>query len=77
MLRLQRLVAGKRQKVTDEAAMRERFGVSPASWPDYLALVGDPSDGLPGVPRWGAKATAAVLARYGNIEQIPLEGSFD
>ena len=49
----------------------ERFGVPPASIPDYLALVGDSADGIPGIPRWGAKGTAAVLSEYGSIDRIP------
>ncbi len=60
-----------RRRVTDEDGVVERFGVPPLSIPDYLALVGDSADGLPGVPRWGAKSTAAVLARYGHLEAIP------
>ena len=55
----------------DEAGVRERFGVSPASVPDFLALVGDGADGLPGIPRWGARSAATVLSRYGSIEAIP------
>jgi 5'-3' exonuclease len=55
----------------DEAGVRAKFGVSPASIPDWLALVGDSADGFPGVPGWGAKSAAAVLARYGTIESIP------
>jgi 5'-3' exonuclease len=49
----------------------EKFGVSPASIPDYLALVGDTADGFPGLPRWGAKSAAAVLGRFGHLEDIP------
>jgi 5'-3' exonuclease len=49
----------------------KKFGVAPASIPDYLALVGDSSDGYPGLPGWGAKSTAAVLARWLHLEQIP------
>jgi len=60
-----------RRRLTDESGVVERFGVPPASIPDYLALVGDSADGLPGVPRWGAKSTAAVLARYEHLEAIP------
>ncbi len=48
-----------------------RFGVRPASIPDYLALVGDAADGFPGLPGWGAKSAAAVLGRYGHLETIP------
>jgi 5'-3' exonuclease len=57
--------------VYDEAGVRAKFGVGPPSIPDYLALVGDSADGYPGLPGWGAKSTAAVLARYGSIERIP------
>jgi len=55
----------------DEAAVIGKFGVPPASIPDYLALVGDAADGYPGLPGWGAKSAAAVLAKYGHIESIP------
>lgn len=55
----------------DADGVREKFGVSPESIPDYLALVGDSADGFPGLPGWGAKSTATVLARYGHLEQIP------
>ncbi|MEX2254772.1 MAG: 5'-3' exonuclease H3TH domain-containing protein [Acidimicrobiia bacterium] len=55
----------------DEAGVREKFGVPPASIPDWLALVGDTADGFPGLVGWGAKSAAAVLARYGTIEAIP------
>lgn len=60
-----------RRKLLDEPGVREKFGVAPASIPDYLGLVGDAADGIPGIPRWGAKGAAAVLARYGKLEQIP------
>jgi 5'-3' exonuclease len=60
-----------RRKTLDEAAVVEKFGVPPASIPDWLALVGDTADGYPGIPGWGAKSAAAVLARYGRIEDIP------
>ena len=59
--------------VRDEAGVVEKFGVPPASIPDYLALVGDAADGYPGLRGWGAKSTAAVLARYGHIEAIPAD----
>lgn len=49
----------------------EKFGVPPESIPDFLGLVGDAADGFPGLPGWGAKSSAAVLARYGHIEDIP------
>ena len=59
--------------IRDEAAVRAKFGVNPSSIPDYLALVGDTADGYPGISGWGAKSTAAVLSRYGHIEDIPLD----
>ena len=55
----------------DEAGVIAKFGVPPASIPDYLALVGDAADGYPGLPGWGAKSAAAVLARYGHLDAIP------
>jgi len=57
--------------IRDAAGVVSRFGVPPASIPDYLALVGDTSDGYPGLPGWGAKSAAAVLARYHHLENIP------
>jgi 5'-3' exonuclease len=57
--------------VRDEAGVVQKFGVLPASIPDYLALVGDAADGYAGLPGWGAKSTAAVLARFGHLESIP------
>ncbi len=62
----------RRTRVTfDEAAIVQKFGVSPASIPDYLALVGDAADGYPGLPGWGAKSSAAVLAKFLHLESIP------
>jgi 5'-3' exonuclease len=58
-------------KVIDADGVRAKFGVSPPSIPDYLALVGDSADGFPGLPGWGAKSAAAVLACYSSIEKIP------
>ena len=55
----------------DESAIVQKFGVSPASIPDYLALVGDTADGYPGLPGWGAKSSAAVLAKFLHLESIP------
>ncbi len=55
----------------DEEGVREKFGVAPASIPDYLALVGDAADGFPGLRGWGAKSTAAVIGRYGRIDAVP------
>ena len=59
------------RSIRDEAGVITRFGVPPASIPDYLALVGDAADGYPGLPGWGAKSTAAVLAKFGHLESIP------
>jgi 5'-3' exonuclease len=62
----------RRKRVTrDEAGVIEKFGVPPPSIPDYLALVGDSSDGYPGLRGWGPKSSAAVLAKFGHIESIP------
>jgi 5'-3' exonuclease len=62
----------RRQRIVyDEAGVAAKFGVGPRSIPDYLALVGDSADGFPGLPGWGARSAAAVLARYGHIEAIP------
>jgi 5'-3' exonuclease len=58
-------------QVFDEAGVRAKFGVPPESIPDWLALVGDSADGFPGLPGWGAKSAAAVLARYLHIDAIP------
>jgi 5'-3' exonuclease len=60
-----------RRATLDEAGVVLKFGVPPASIPDWLALVGDSADGFPGLPRWGAKSASAVLARWGHLEQIP------
>jgi 5'-3' exonuclease len=57
--------------VRDEAGVIAKFGIPPASIPDYLALVGDAADGYPGLPGWGAKSSAAILARFGHLESIP------
>jgi 5'-3' exonuclease len=55
----------------DEAGVMRKFGVRPVSIPDYLALVGDSADGYPGLPGWGPRSAAAVLAKFGRIESIP------
>lgn len=65
----------RRDAVIDEAGVVEKWGVPPASIPDWLALVGDSADGIPGVPRWGARSAATVLARYGHLEAIPADPS--
>ncbi len=59
------------QIVMDEAGVIAKFGVAPESIPDYLALVGDSADGYPGLPRWGAKSSSAVLAKFHHLESIP------
>lgn len=61
----------RRDVYTDEAGVIQRWGIPPASIPDYLALVGDTADGIPGLRGWGARSAAAVLARYGHLENIP------
>jgi 5'-3' exonuclease len=61
----------RRNLVMDEGAVVEKFGVSPESIPDYLALVGDTADGIPGIPKWGPKTAGLVLRSYAHIENIP------
>ncbi len=61
----------RKRELIDEDGVVVKFGVPPASIPDYLGLVGDSADGFPGLPGWGAKSAAAVLARYGHLEDIP------
>jgi 5'-3' exonuclease len=62
----------------DAKAVEEKFGVRPGSIPDYLALVGDSADGVPGLPGWGAKSAGAVLGRYDHLERIPSDpGAWD
>lgn len=76
---LAQLVSGKRvvcwdrrrDIIYDEAAVVEKYGVAPASIPDWLALVGDSADGIPGIPTWGAKSAAALLSKYRHIDAIP------
>jgi 5'-3' exonuclease len=65
----------RQQRVFDEAAVKEKFGVIPASIPDWLALVGDNADGFPGLPGWGAKSASTVLARYKHLDAIPQDAS--
>ena len=60
-----------RRTVSDEDAVRAKYGIAPASIPDWLALVGDSADGYPGLPRWGEKSASAVLGRYVRLEAIP------
>jgi 5'-3' exonuclease len=63
----------RKEMLTDFAGVIAKFGVEPPSIPDYLALVGDASDGIPGIPGWGTKTAATVLARYRHLEDIPLQ----
>jgi 5'-3' exonuclease len=64
----------RRKNITrDELGVVAKFGVEPASIPDYLALVGDSADGFPGLPGWGAKSAAAVLAKFNHLESIPAD----
>ena len=65
----------RRELIIDEPGVVTKFGVGPQSIPDYLALVGDSADGYPGVPGWGAKSAATVLANYGHMEAIPKDAS--
>jgi 5'-3' exonuclease len=64
-------IDGRRGVIRDEAGVQAKFGVLPASIPDYLALVGDSADGYPGISGFGAKSAAAILRRFGRIEEIP------
>ena len=61
----------RKDEITDADGVIAKFGVPPAAIPDYLALVGDAADGIPGIPRWGARSTAAILTRYGRLDHIP------
>jgi 5'-3' exonuclease len=64
-----------RQRTIDEAALRERRGIAPASVPDFLALVGDDADGIPGIAGFGEKTAAALLARFGRLEDLPRDAA--
>ncbi len=61
----------RKNEIVDEAGVIAKFGVPPSAIADYLALVGDTADGFPGLPGWGAKSAAVLLARYGRLEDIP------
>jgi 5'-3' exonuclease len=61
----------RREIIYDEPAVIEKYGVSPTSIPDYLALVGDSADGIPGIKGWGAKSSATLLSKFQHIENIP------
>jgi 5'-3' exonuclease len=68
----------RKRELIDHDGVVAKFGVEPLSIPDYLGLVGDSSDGFPGLPGWGARSAAAVLARYGHLEHIPaVAGQWD
>jgi 5'-3' exonuclease len=64
-----------RRNVLDEEKVVEKFGVRPESIPDYLALVGDTADGIPGIPGWGARSAASVLSVYAHLESIPADAA--
>ncbi len=64
-----------RNATRDEAGVIAKFGIGPASIPDYLALVGDDADGIPGIARWGARSAATVLAHYRHLDAIPDEAA--
>ena len=67
----------RRGETIGEDAVIAKYGVAPQSIPDLLALTGDTADGIPGLPRWGAKSTATVLSRYGHLEDIPTNAPWD
>jgi 5'-3' exonuclease len=77
LVRDERIVLWDRRRglIYDDAGVRAKWGVGPTSIPDYLAVVGDASDGYPGLPGWGAKSAGAILARYGSLEAIPRQAS--
>ena len=68
-------MTARRGVLYDQAGVIDKFGVPPMSIPDYLGLVGDSADGFPGLPGWGAKSAAILLARYGHITAIPFDCS--
>ena len=63
------------REIRDESGVQQKFGVAPESIPDWLALVGDKADGFPGLPGWGARSAATVLARYRHLEDIPKQAA--
>ena len=67
----------RREQTIDEQGVVAKHGVLPPSIPDLLALTGDTADGIPGLPRWGAKTSAAVLSHYGHLESIPTSGPWE
>jgi 5'-3' exonuclease len=64
-----------RNRTLDEQGVHAKFGIPPAAIPDYLALVGDSADGIPGIPRWGARSSSQILEAHGSIENIPTHAS--
>ena len=77
LVRDERIVLWDRRRgiVYDDAGVRAKWGVTPTSIPDYLAVVGDSSDGYPGLTGWGAKSAAAILSQYGHLEDVPSHAS--
>ena len=67
----------RRKEIIDDTGVSAKFGVDPQSIPDLLALTGDSADGIPGLPRWGAKTSATVLSHYGHLENIPTDRPWD
>ena len=67
------MVDRRRKTVLDEDGVRAKFGVSPSSIPDWLALVGDVADGIPGLPGWGPRSAASLLSAYGKLDAIPAD----
>jgi 5'-3' exonuclease len=65
----------RRDQTIDQQGVREKFGVEPESIPDWLALVGDKADGIPGIPRWGTRSASAALAAHHHWDQIPEDPS--
>ncbi|MEE2840117.1 MAG: 5'-3' exonuclease H3TH domain-containing protein [Acidobacteriota bacterium] len=65
----------RKDRILDEKGVFEKFGVLPDSIPDWLSLVGDSADGIPGVPRWGPKSSSRILERYRHLEEIPIKAS--
>ena len=65
----------RRELILDEVGVEKKFGVLPVSIPDYLALVGDAADGIPGIPKWGTKSSGMILNRYQHLENIPGDAS--
>jgi 5'-3' exonuclease len=63
------------RELRNESGVQQKFGVAPESIPDWLALVGDKADGFPGLPGWGARSAATVLARYRRLEDIPKQAA--